>query len=130
CQYAGVVPCPVPPFRPRSAAHSFDFVKQIAAESGAKAIVGPANAIANLATAFPSGVSLVSFEDLETAGGRSGDDVREVCDIAYIQYSSGSTARPKGVIVTQKAVMANTDAILRHGIRLTDADRALSWLPF
>src|SRR5690606_27159033 len=80
--------------------------------------------------ALPPGISLLSFEDLATAGGRSGDEVREVCDTAYIQYSSGSTARPKGVIVTQKAVMANTDAILRHGIRLTGADRALSWLPF
>src|SRR5690606_33283248 len=105
CQYAGVVPCPVPPLRPRSAAHAFDFVKQIAAESGARAIVGPGNAVANLANALPPGISLLSFEDLATAGGRSGDEVREVCDTAYIQYSSGSTARPKGVIVTQKAVM-------------------------
>jgi fatty-acyl-CoA synthase len=50
-------------------------------------------------------------------------------DVAYIQYSSGSTSNPKGVLITQRAVVANTQAILRDGIRVTKKDRAFSWLP-
>jgi len=50
-------------------------------------------------------------------------------DVAYIQYSSGSTSEPKGVLITQKAIMANTQGILRDGLRVTKSDRAFSWLP-
>ncbi len=50
-------------------------------------------------------------------------------DEAYIQYSSGSTSNPKGVLISQKAIAANTRGILRHGLKLTPDDRAFSWLP-
>jgi fatty-acyl-CoA synthase len=50
-------------------------------------------------------------------------------DVAYIQYSSGSTSEPKGVLISQKAIMANGDGILRDGLKITPQDRAFSWLP-
>jgi fatty-acyl-CoA synthase len=50
-------------------------------------------------------------------------------DVAYIQYSSGSTSDPKGVLINQRAIMANTLGILRHGLKITPQDRAFSWLP-
>ena len=34
--------------------------------------------------------------------------------MAYIKYSSGSTSEPKGVLITQRAIMANTQGILRE----------------
>eukprot|EP01030_Chromulinospumella_sphaerica_P022843 gene22843-22842_t len=48
---------------------------------------------------------------------------------AYIQYSSGSTSSPKGVLISQKAILANTRAILNEGMKITPEDRAFSWLP-
>ena len=48
---------------------------------------------------------------------------------AYIQYSSGSTSNPKGVLISQKAIIANARGILREGLKLTPEDRAFSWLP-
>lgn len=51
-------------------------------------------------------------------------------DIAYLQYTSGSTRFPRGVIITQRAVMANLSAISRYGIKLRAGDRCVSWLPF
>ncbi|MGI9463375.1 MAG: fatty acyl-AMP ligase, partial [Aestuariivirgaceae bacterium] len=50
-------------------------------------------------------------------------------DVAYIQYSSGSTSLPKGVLITQKAICANTTGTLRHGLQVRQDDRAFSWLP-
>ena len=50
-------------------------------------------------------------------------------DIAYLQYSSGSTRFPHGVAVTHRALLDNLRA---HGIGLeiTGTDRCISWLPW
>lgn len=51
-------------------------------------------------------------------------------DIAYLQYTSGSTRFPRGVIITHREVMANLHVISHDGIKLRDSDRCVSWLPF
>ena len=50
-------------------------------------------------------------------------------DIAYLQYSSGSTRFPHGVAVTHRALLDNLRA---HGLGLQveDTDRVVSWLPW
>ena len=50
-------------------------------------------------------------------------------DIAYLQYSSGSTRFPHGVAVTHHALLDNLRA---HGIglKVLDSDRCISWLPW
>jgi fatty-acyl-CoA synthase len=50
-------------------------------------------------------------------------------DVAYVQYSSGSTSAPKGVLINQSAIMANTTAMVEHGLKARRDDRAFSWLP-
>jgi fatty-acyl-CoA synthase len=54
----------------------------------------------------------------------SGED-----EIAYLQYSSGSTRFPHGVAVTHRALLDNLHAHGK-GIELTDSDRCISWLPW
>lgn len=49
---------------------------------------------------------------------------------AYLQYTSGSTRFPRGVLITQQAVMTNLSLIAKYGIRVNSRDRAMSWLPF
>src|SRR3982751_1590477 len=50
-------------------------------------------------------------------------------DIAYLQYSSGSTRFPHGVAVTHRALLNNLHS---HGFGLhaKDEDRGISWLPW
>ena len=49
-------------------------------------------------------------------------------DIAYIQFSSGSTGMPKGVMLTHENLMANATSIIeRSGIE--ENDSSLSWMP-
>jgi fatty-acyl-CoA synthase len=50
-------------------------------------------------------------------------------DIAYLQYSSGSTRFPHGVVVTHRALMSNL-AAHAHSMKIGDGDRGISWLPF
>ncbi len=51
-------------------------------------------------------------------------------ELAYIQYTSGSTRWPRGVEVTQAAVMTNLAGIIQHGLQVQSGDRCVSWLPF
>jgi fatty-acyl-CoA synthase len=50
-------------------------------------------------------------------------------DIAYLQYSSGSTRFPHGVAVTHNALLNNL-AAHSHGMHIDGTDRCISWLPW
>jgi fatty-acyl-CoA synthase len=47
----------------------------------------------------------------------------------YLQFSSGSTRFPHGIDVSQRALMANANAITKHGLEIEQGDRCTSWLP-
>lgn len=48
-------------------------------------------------------------------------------DIAYLQYSSGSTGNPKGIIITHENILTNTNACKTAVIKKLQV--AVSWLP-
>ena len=58
----------------------------------------------------------------------AGLPVKRIQRLAILQFTSGSTAAPKGVMLPDRCVGANIDAIIA-GAQLTHADRAVSWLP-
>ncbi len=58
----------------------------------------------------------------------SGSRVRKAGDIALLQYTSGSTGDPKGVILTHANLLANIRAI-GEAVQLTSKDVGISWLP-
>ena len=49
-------------------------------------------------------------------------------DVAFIQYTSGSTADPRGVVLSH-ANVAETIAFMAEGAALERDDRVVSWLP-
>ncbi|HEY6482123.1 MAG TPA: non-ribosomal peptide synthetase [Steroidobacteraceae bacterium] len=49
-------------------------------------------------------------------------------DTAFIQFSSGSTSEPKGVVLTHGNIMANCRGTI-EAAALTEADVSLSWMP-
>lgn len=49
-------------------------------------------------------------------------------DLAFIQYSSGSTSDPKGVCLTHGNLVSNIRAII-EGTRWNEGDTSLSWMP-
>lgn len=50
-------------------------------------------------------------------------------DLAFLQFTSGSTSKPKGVMVTHHNLSVNSHAIMFDGLRSTPEDRGVSWLP-
>lgn len=51
-------------------------------------------------------------------------------EIAYLQFTSGSTSFPRGVVIRQDAAMSNLQGVVRTGLEIRAGDRAASWLPF
>ncbi|KOR90717.1 gramicidin biosynthesis protein [Paenibacillus solani] len=49
-------------------------------------------------------------------------------DTAFIQFTSGSTGDPKGVVLSHGNLLSNMRAII-HGAQSTERDSSLSWLP-
>jgi fatty-acyl-CoA synthase len=77
---------------------------------------------------IPDVGTLESFEQLPES--QQGLRPSEPNEVAYLQYTSGSTLFPRGVVISQKAVLTNLNEIIIHGLRLRRGDRAFSWLPF
>jgi acyl-CoA synthetase (AMP-forming)/AMP-acid ligase II len=77
-------------------------------------------------------LSLTTCTPRDLGGVPSGERLelqdRMACEPAFIQYTSGSTGAPKGVVVTHGNVVANCKAI-RDATGYTRADRMVAWLP-
>ncbi|MDX1491907.1 MAG: fatty acyl-AMP ligase [Pseudohongiellaceae bacterium] len=50
-------------------------------------------------------------------------------DLAFVQFTSGSTSSPKGVSVSHANILANLESI-EHAFSCSDRDITVSWLPF
>ena len=74
----------------------------------------------------------VRADEIAQAPPVSGDPIVGVGDddLAFLQFTSGSTSRPKGVMVTHQNLAANAHAIMFDGLRSTpERDKGVSWLP-
>ncbi|MDE2384603.1 MAG: fatty acyl-AMP ligase [Alphaproteobacteria bacterium] len=133
CQYAGLIPCPVPYSMYIGGKDAYETrIAGMLKAADAHCIVTPAEQVESIrAAAAMAKVELVFTheelaalpEALSKLQGFGGDDV------AYIQYSSGSTSAPKGVLISQKAIMANARGMLVFGTQTKPTDRGFSWLP-
>jgi amino acid adenylation domain-containing protein len=118
--YAGAVavPVPVPRF-----GNQAERVQTILQDAGAAAIIvrDPGH------LALPPGVAVLAPDDASGPAGwipRFGRGE----DLAFIQYTSGSTSAPKGVTVTHASVLANS-RLLRRALGYDAASVSLTWLP-
>ena len=77
----------------------------------------------------PSLSAMKSVGDLQPPSGRlSLPQLKDSNATALIQFTSGSTGDPKGVVLSHANVLANIRAILK-AIDATSADVLFSWLP-
>ncbi|MBE0648935.1 MAG: AMP-binding protein [Bacteroidales bacterium] len=72
--------------------------------------------------------ALIDFSELSSDAGSPAFPDIQPDDLALIQFSSGSTGDPKGVMLTHRNMLANIRDII-EGIQLTHEDVSVSWMP-
>src|SRR6185295_7667393 len=129
--YAGIWPVPLP--LPTSFGGREAYIDQLAVQlksADAALLVYPPDLTMAGTAAEATGVAGVDWasffaeraEPVPLAKARAGD-------IAYLQYSSGSTRFPHGVVITHHALLSNL-AAHAHSMHIGPGDRGVSWLPF
>lgn len=131
CQYAGLVPAPLPLPVTLGGRSSYERQLERMADTGDFfALFAPASMEPIMSSALnDTATPVLTFEEVVALP--KGDRLRPfgADDLCYIQYSSGSTSSPKGILGTQSSVSANSQGIIRHGLQIVETDRATSWLP-
>lgn len=137
---AGAVPVPIyPPFRADRIAEYAARQSAILASAGVRMLITfdrAATVARLLAPKVPSLVSVVDAGHLvaekvaQVAPGAlpMNPAVRRAEDLAFLQYTSGSTGDPKGVMLTHANLLANIRAIGKS-VRIRNDDVGTSWLP-
>ncbi|EPX59032.1 Long-chain-fatty-acid--CoA ligase [Cystobacter fuscus DSM 2262] len=131
CLYAGLIPVPAYPPRRNQKVQRL----QALLTDAAPRLVLTTSAFTGGISAHFAGspefeaLQLVPTDQLETglASSWKRPSLKENM-LAFLQYTSGSTSTPKGVMVSHANLIHNSECI-RSAFALTPEDRAVTWLP-
>lgn len=129
---AGAVPVPLyPPARPSQLEDHLKRITGIMRNAQARVLVTVERAkpLAHLLRAQVETLQTVgTVADLSLADSPAAPAELAASDIAFLQYTSGSTGDPKGVILTHANLLANLRAMWRAS-KVSSTDTFVSWLP-
>jgi fatty-acyl-CoA synthase len=134
----GMVPVPIYPRASFKAKNAYvDTVNHIVRASGAKLLLAAESAkqvMEEVLARDLTGVRLAVLDELhaiqaDSAAGKPKEEIRPD-DLCFLQFTSGSTSMPKGVMVSHGNLVANARAFLGPtGVNRNDDDLAVGWLP-
>jgi fatty-acyl-CoA synthase len=130
----GIVPVPIYPqlsFKNVETYH--DTVTHIANASGASMLLTTTSTKTYVDPVLPRVASMkgiVTVDELGLEDHGKVDVSVDPEDLAFLQFTSGSTSRPKGVAVTHRNLAWNSESFMIHGLEKDSSfDKGVSWLP-
>ncbi|MBI5815644.1 MAG: amino acid adenylation domain-containing protein [Nitrospinae bacterium] len=133
CLYAGVIAVPLPPPDSARLKRSLPRLNLVAEDSGAKFVLCLGNMAQTLESSLVDykwlkSMRLIATDGLGMAGQTGFKGAAAPEGIAYLQYTSGSTSDPKGVIVRHENIMANSMCVQRMW-SYSEESVSLVWMP-
>lgn len=131
CAYAGAIPVPTAPPTAHGAEAALTKIAYVARDCGPACVLSTA-AICQLVAAqetvrdpLQAAAATLRWVATEEIGEIAPDpSVRARSPIFFLQYTSGSTSAPKGVVVTHQNILANAAQVVDHS-----GNVGVSWLP-
>lgn len=130
----GIVPVPISPqlsFKNIESYH--DTVAHIANASGASLLLTTTGTRQYVDPALPRAPKLrgiVTVDELGKEDHGKVDVAIAPTDLAFLQFTSGSTSRPKGVMVSHRNLAWNSESFMIHGLaKDSSVDKGVTWLP-
>ncbi|WP_405163550.1 AMP-binding protein [Nocardia sp. NBC_01499] len=133
CQYAGVTAVPAYPPEVGRSRRSLARLLGIVEDARVSMVLTTSEVRAVGDTVLPQGDSTrLRWCATDIVPDSAAEDWRPLTstpdDLAFLQYTSGSTRAPRGVRVTQRNLVANSE-LIRHAMRHDRDCHVVSWLP-
>ena len=134
CLYAGAVAVPAPPPHPARLGRTLPRVQAIAGDSRPALALTTAPILSMIESAADGATGLRALRWLKVdefdpeASARWQAPPQTGDDLAYLQYTSGSTSTPKGVMVTHFCLVHQSEHLAR-GNDYTEESVSATWMP-
>ena len=134
CLYSGVVAIPAYPPHPARPEITLPKLQAILADSQAKFVLTITPILSKVAPLFARDEEFrqlhwLATDEIEHARAEDWKET-EIApdDLAFLQYTSGSTSAPKGVMVSHRNLLENS-AYIHYGFEHTPESVSVTWLP-
>jgi acyl-CoA synthetase (AMP-forming)/AMP-acid ligase II len=134
CLYAGLLPVPAYPPRLDRLVQSWQATANVAADCQPRVALTTGDLAAGLARGFANlvpvtGMRWVATDQLDPSHARRWrEPPTDPDDVAFLQYTSGATARPKGVLITHRNLLF-TELLIETAVEHRGAGLGVCWLP-
>ena len=133
CLYAGVIAVPAYPPDPARLERTLPRLQAIVDDARASVVLTTAQILAMTPYVFPLVPALAKLRWTATDEAVTDDTLAPSVDLdgqtlAFLQYTSGSTGDPKGVMLTHGNLMHQA-ALIRRGFAMNERSIGMGWLP-
>ncbi len=128
CMYLGLVPTAVAEIGKGSPQRLVEQFHRIVGAASPKLLITDKTIDEQCLNDWPALPPVLEFTEIQSADAPPVLGQLKPDDACFLQFTSGSTSTPKGVVVRQSMVLANCDTMAK-GIGYSDDERYCAWLP-